>query len=470
MRADTNGMAGGFEHRVGNAGVRPATRTAELPAYRSGQGFVTESGDSMSRGAHGTAPNFGAQLAAGAVENSRSSPRDGLSAGGRSGRGARTARYVHTHLATSSHTVFRGDTRTGAQMQRMAFRKKVLEQSVASLNECGEEAEAKRLACCGSWFKVGRCPDGGHRLEPNPCNSKLCVNCAARKSRSLQTRILSRCRRRGKRYYFLTLTVPNCRLLSREVLDRLVECFARLRRSKPWNRVRLNGSDWIGITGGVYSIECTFNRERDDWHPHIHALVEMPGENPEGWLDGLKAAWLAVTGDGRNVHIERVYGRSKRGKKTYRRVNLKALKELVKYVTKAVLFADSPARVGEFVQAFRDVRRVQAFGSFFGVLKNPEREVGEDGPELACSCGSSHYHNNFTWSKRPVHISETKALPDGTRQLKWDFWVDPRDTVEDSPPAFELMRQEVERCKQHRLSFSGPLPEVSEALPSLFAA
>jgi hypothetical protein len=463
-------MAGSFEHRAGNAGVRPATRTAELPAYKTGQAETAgrENPDGIGRCLSG--PSCGAQPAAGAGENSRPTPRERFLAGGRGGRGARGARYVHTHLATSSHLVFRGDSRTGARLQRNALRKKVLEQSVNSLNECGEEAEAKRLSCCGSWFKVGRCPEGGQRLEPNPCNSKLCVACADRKSHSLQKRILERCRKRGKRYYFLTLTVPNCRSLSRADLDRLIECFARLRRSTAWNRVRWSGTEWLGITGGVYSIECVFNRDRDDWHPHIHVLVEMPGENPEGWLDALKAAWLAVTGDGRNVHIERVYGRSKRGKKTYRRVNLKALKELVKYVTKAASFADSPARVGEFVRAFRDVRRVQAFGSFFGVFKDPEREVGVDGPELKCSCGSSHYHSNFTWSRRPVHISETKAMPDGTRQLKWDFWVDPRDTVEESPPDFELMRQVVESYKQYRIGFPGALPGVSEERPSLFAA
>jgi hypothetical protein len=463
-------MVGGFEHRAGNVGVRPATRTAEPPASSYPQHEKHD--PAGTRNVNGTRPVFssGAQLAAGAGENSRPTPRAGVCAGGQGGRGAREARYVHTPLATSSHAVYRGDTKTGQRMQRNAFRKKVLEQSVNSLNECGEDAEAKRLSCCGSWFKVGRCPNGGQRLEPNPCNSKLCVACADRKSRSLQKRILARCRTRGKRYYFLTLTVPNCPLLTRDVLDRLIQSFARLRRHTVWKRVRLNGAEWLGISGGVYSIECTFNRERNDWHPHLHVLVEMPGENPEGWLDALKAAWLAVTGDGRNVHIERVYGRSKSGKKTYRRVNLKALKELVKYVTKAASFADSPERVSEFVRAFRDVRRVQGFGSFVNVFKKSKREPGDDGKELKCSCGASHYHDGFVWSRRPVHISETKAMPDGTRQLKWDFWAEEVGSVEESPPDLVLRPPVIVRAVQESIEFSGALPEMSEGLPSLFAA
>jgi hypothetical protein len=143
---------------------------------------------------------------------------------------------------------------------------------------------------------------------------------------------------------------------------------------------------------------------------------------------------------------------------------------VLKYVTKAADFADLPQVVLEFWDAYENVRRVQGFGSFFGALKDEEREPGDDGRELKCSCGKSHYHSQFAWMSRPVHISETKAMPDGTRQLKWDFWVGLDDLPDESPPEFALMRQEVERHKQHRLSFSGALPGVSEELPSLFAA
>jgi hypothetical protein len=397
-------------------------------------------------------------------------PRAGFAAGDEGGRGAREARYVHTHLATSSQKVFRGDTLTGARMQRNALRKNVLERVVNSLNRGGEEAEAKRLSCCGSWYKVGRCPDGGQRLEPNPCNSKFCVTCAARKSSSLQKRILERCRTPGKRYYFLTLTVPNLPLLVREDLDRLIKCFALLRRSKAWKRVRRSGTSWSGITGGVYSIECTYVPKSQSWHPHLHVLVEMPGRNPDGWLDDLKSDWLRVTGNARVLHIEPVYGRSKRGKRIYRRVNLQTLKELVKYVTKAATFADSPERVCEFLRAFEHVRRVQCFGSFQGVLTDPDREPGDDGCELRCSCGKYHYHDQFTWSPRPVHVSETKAMPDGTRQLKWDFWSDVAGSVEESPPDLVLSPPVIVRAVQEQIEFPGALPGMVEEGPSLFAA
>jgi Replication protein len=463
-------MAGSFEHRAGNAGERPATRTAELPAYGQGQEPVTQSGDSGSRRRCHPAPIPGAQLAAGAGENSRPSLRAGFARGGAAEGGASEARYVHTSIATSSQTVFRGTTRQGEQKERKRQQLRMLARVGVSLKKGGEEAEAKRLWACRKWFRVGDCDDKGHTLECYPCNSMFCPNCAARKSRSLTKRILPNCRRAGKQYYFLTLTIPNISSLSRAQLDHLIVCFARLRRTPVWRQVKKVGGKYVGISGGIYSIECIYKRVRDDWHPHIHALLEMPGRNPVGWLDKLKAAWLEITGDAEYLKLIPVYGRSKSGKKTYRRVNRKALKELVKYVTKAADFADSPERVCEFLHAFRDVRRVQTFGSFLGVFKKPEREPGDEGKALKCSCGKEHPRSAFTWRHDPVPITKTVEMPDGSRQLAFDFAPDKNAWVWESPPEFQLMREEVERVKQGRLRWAGALPEVREEMPSLFAA
>jgi hypothetical protein len=234
--------------------------------------------------------------------------------------------------------------------------------------------------------------------------------------------------------------------------------------------VKKVGGKYVGISGGVYSIECVYKRARDDWHPHIHALLEMPGRNPDGWLDELKAEWLRITGDAKYLNLIPVYGRSKRGKKTYRRVNRTALKELVKYVTKAADFADSPERVCEFLRAFRDVRRVQGFGSFHGALKEPREPGGDDARMVSCSCGESHLRSEFDWNHPLVPITKTVEMPDGSRQLAFDFAPDANAWVWESPPEFQLMRQEVERVKQGRLRFNGGLPERSVEQPSLFAA
>ena len=60
-------MAGSFEHRAGYAGERPATRTAELPAYKPGQELETARENASHLTLMSPAPTCGAQLAAGAV-------------------------------------------------------------------------------------------------------------------------------------------------------------------------------------------------------------------------------------------------------------------------------------------------------------------------------------------------------------------------------------------------------------------
>ncbi len=278
------------------------------------------------------------------------------------------------------------------------------------------------------------------------------------------------CRRNGSRYWFLTLTIPNVPSLSRDLMDRFIECFARLRRSTVWTKVKTVNGVSFGVAGGVYSAECVFSRERKDWHPHIHALLEMPGRHPADWLDRLKAEWFRVTGNAQYLHLVPVYGRSKRGKKIYRRVNLKALKEVVKYVTKAADFAGSPELVDEFMTAFEHVRRVQAFGSFLGGLGEEQHDAGDEHGMLKCSCGGEHVRSDFTWSPVLVHISDTVLMADGSRQLKFDFAVELRESRDESPPELVLEAESVERDSQQRIEFSGVLPEVSDSAPRLFAA
>ncbi len=237
-----------------------------------------------------------------------------------------------------------------------------------------------------------------------------------------------------------------------------------------WREVRIEDGGWIGVTGGLYSVECVYSSKRGDWHPHMHVLVEMPGRHPDEWLDALKAEWLRITGDAEYLNFIPVYGRSKRGRKIYRRVNLKALKELVKYVTKAAPFADSPERVDEFLTAFEHVRRVQGFGSFLGVERDEEHDAGDEHGMLKCTCGGVHAHGDFTWGHQLVHISETVLMADGSRQLKFDFAVELRESRDESPPELVLEAQSVERDWQQRIEFSGVLPEVSDSAPRLFAA
>jgi hypothetical protein len=71
-------------------------------------------------------------------------------------------------------------------------------------------------------------------------------------------------RTKNVRWRFITLTLKSTDYPLRSQLDFLRESFRRLRQSKIWQRC---------CHAGVAVIEVTFNKETNQWHPHLHAIV-----------------------------------------------------------------------------------------------------------------------------------------------------------------------------------------------------
>lgn len=342
-------------------------------------------------------------------------PADSLPAGrGAGGSGA----YVHKHIATSSRRapqVFQGTTLDGEQMQRDQARSSVLGRVAWSLYRASKtnpdlEDHACRLLSCGSWYRkldfYGCSQNGVYRLVPCPCNSVFCQRCAARRSKPLIARILKKIDRK-KRYWFLTITVSSWEHLTREKISGLIGQFSELRESDVWKK---------HVTGGIYSIEATFNGERRNWHPHLHVLIESEGRLPRSWIYRLRVLWRRLTGS-HVLNLQPLYGRNKKGRKT-RRINRRALRELVKYATKAADFARKPDRVVEFLQAFTNVRRVQTFGSFFAKSDPDPNTAEEHAPEdlVGCPCGKCRWKDGVPGAL--FRDTETILRADGVRQLK----------------------------------------------------
>lgn len=341
----------------------------------------------------------------------------GLRAGGEGGRGE----YLDTSLATSRHgepEAWTGSTLESVEFNRNRIRNKTLLQLYHSLWDTGRDLEAKKLIGCGRWFRPSKpLPCGTRFLLPYHCNSVFCPECASRRSKPLQKLVFERVKPKKYRYFFLTLTVRNIPSLTREALDGIVRSFAKLRRTALWKEE---------VRGGVYSIETTFNRATGEWHPHLHVLLECKRRLPAPWLGNLKAEWKRFTGSW-VIRLDAMFGVSSKGKKQ-RRINRAALKELVKYATKAASFAQEPARVAEFLDAFKNVRRMQSFGSFKGVVAQAKEEsdaTPKNWEPCGCKCGLCTW-GMVEWEREPVHISQTVLFPDGSRQLRlFDSGSDP---------------------------------------------
>jgi len=397
-------------------------------------------------------------------------PRAGFAAGGEAEGGRAEARYVHTDRNISQVQGFRGHSAGGREIERQNRRDKLTHKVVASLNRCGREEQAKALATCGEWFDVWARPSGEVKLLPCPCDSIFCPDCANRRSRPLIKKLAGMVNKKGRSYWFLTLTVPNVENLSRYDISEISEQFAKLWSSWVFQEFEDENRVTQRIYGGVRSIECVYEPKTKSWHPHIHVLFEAPRRLPCWWLVLLKHAWLAITGDARYLHLQRAYSVTKRGKKKYNRLTAKALLEVVKYVTKCVEFAGDHLLVDEFLHAFKGHRRIQCFGSFHAAAARGEaREPGEDSKEVL-EAESSLFDDGFRRLPFRAHFKDIEILPDGSRQLSFDFMARVRGYVQatDLPWALSAPPDVLET--KRRIKFTGALPERSECQLSFFEA
>jgi hypothetical protein len=273
-----------------------------------------------------------------------------------------------------------------------------------------EKQSGLNLLRCGRWFRqleFPKCEGQTKKLVPFHCDSMFCPECAGRRSKTLQDRILGKIDQKKFDYFFLTLTVKSWEALTREAIDRLIGMLRELRESDDWRDA--------GIVGGVYSIEATYTRA--GWHPHLHILIEVRKRAlSRDFLARFKMRWLAITGDSYVLHLEKLHGINAKGRKV-RRIDARSLRELVKYATKAAGFSHQPNRVLEFYRAFKNVRRAQAFGSYLGSLGEDKEEKAKKSNEfIGCACGKCRWKDAVPCGL--YHVSQTELRADGERQLK----------------------------------------------------
>jgi hypothetical protein len=141
---------------------------------------------------------------------------------------------------------------------------------------------------------------------------------------------------------FVTLTIPNVpeRLLKNSV-DVMFMNFRRIQ-----DVVRKSGVPLVGIR----KLECTYNANRDDFHPHFHAIVQDRAQ-----ADFLVSEWLVRYPEARLVAQD------------IRNADAGDVMELFKYFTKVVTKTDGHARVylmalDTMFRALRSRRVFQPFG------------------------------------------------------------------------------------------------------------
>jgi len=103
----------------------------------------------------------------------------------------------------------------------------------------------------------------------NNCDNRFCPICAWKKSRknALKISVLMQYLREEERkdFVFLTLTAPNVKA---EELDDEIKHY-----NKSFQRLMQRKEVKNAVRGYVRKLEVTYNKDRDDYHPHFHVIL-----------------------------------------------------------------------------------------------------------------------------------------------------------------------------------------------------
>ena len=105
----------------------------------------------------------------------------------------------------------------------------------------------------------------------NNCDNRFCPICAWKKSRknALKISVLMQYLREeeNKDFVFLTLTAPN---VKGEELDDEIKHY-----NQSFQRLMQRKEVKNAVRGYVRKLEVTYNKERDDYHPHFHVILAV---------------------------------------------------------------------------------------------------------------------------------------------------------------------------------------------------
>lgn len=137
----------------------------------------------------------------------------------------------------------------------------------------------KSLQGCGTYLELDA---EGRLAASNLCRERLCPMCQWRRSLRVYgqvQKILDRLQPDGYAYLHLVLTIPNCK---GDDLRQQIRWLYWRSSSLFGDRLYRKG-DQLGkkchfkraFCGVLRALEVTYNRERDDYHPHLHCLVAV---------------------------------------------------------------------------------------------------------------------------------------------------------------------------------------------------
>lgn len=152
----------------------------------------------------------------------------------------------------------------------------ILSQAIAANRDEYARNEVARTEACASSLSFKECiQDKTHPkklTQANFCRNRLCVGCQMRRSLkcfSTTVKIVHYLQHEHKdlQFIFLTLTVPNAPIdeLGKTV-QHMFDSWTKLTKRRGVKKI---------MQGYLRCMEITYNHQRDDYHPHFHALIAV---------------------------------------------------------------------------------------------------------------------------------------------------------------------------------------------------
>ncbi len=215
-------------------------------------------------------------------------------------------------------------------------------------------ARLQRWDTCGSLAFVFRNRETGKCIVRHTrCKDRFCRTCSTHVRRQQCGKLLRLCEDAGC-VRLLTLTLKHQQSSLAQMLDRLYECFRKLRHRHAWK---------AHVQAAAAACEITL---ADDgaWHVHLHVLLKGVY-----WHQAeIKAEWLAVTGDSSIVDIRAVR-------------DVRAVHYVTKYLGKAIPanVTNDPEKLVDAIKSLHGRRMLIVCGDWIGALKDDADIRGDDG-------------------------------------------------------------------------------------------
>lgn len=150
------------------------------------------------------------------------------------------------------------------------------ELGISSLSPVNFGNRSQRVFNCGSYLEFKVSPEGHKLHHANFCKDRLCPMCQWRRSMKVFSQVSScmdwiQDRQSDVCYLFLTLTIKNC--IPSDLASSISKLETGFKKLIHDNR-RLRKL----LLGSFRSLEITYNRLTDTFHPHLHIVLALPSK------------------------------------------------------------------------------------------------------------------------------------------------------------------------------------------------